>query len=55
MRLLLIWIVNTVTLFVLPRLLDTVQVDSFTTALIAALVLGLVAAERIAASRQAQH
>jgi putative membrane protein len=42
MRLLLIWIVNTVTLFVLPRLLDTVQVDSFTTALTAALVLGLV-------------
>ncbi|MFN5100663.1 MAG: phage holin family protein [Burkholderiaceae bacterium] len=42
MRLLLIWIVNTVTLFVLPRVLDTVQVDSFTTALTAALVLGLV-------------
>ena len=42
MRLLLIWIVNTVTLFVLPRLPDTVQVDSFTTALTAALVLGLV-------------
>jgi putative membrane protein len=42
MRLLLIWLVNTLTLFVLPRLLDTVQVDSFTTALTAALVLGLV-------------
>ena len=42
MRLLLIWIVNTVTLFVLPHLLETVQVDSFTTALTAALVLGLV-------------
>ena len=42
MRLLLIWIVNTVTLFALPHLLETVQVDSFTTALTAALVLGLV-------------
>ncbi|MFM7482903.1 MAG: phage holin family protein [Burkholderiaceae bacterium] len=42
MRLLLIWLVNTLTLSVLPRLLDTVQVDSFTTALTAALVLGLV-------------
>lgn len=42
MRLLLIWLVNTVALFLLPRLLDTVQVDSFTTALTAALVLGLV-------------
>ena len=42
MRLLLIWLVNTLTLFVLPHLLDTVQVDSFTTALTAALVLGLV-------------
>jgi len=42
MRLLLIWLVNTLTLFVLPHLLDTVRVDSFTTALTAALVLGLV-------------
>ncbi len=42
MRLLLIWIVHPVTLIVLPRVLDTVQVDSFTTALTAALVLGLV-------------
>lgn len=42
MRLLLIWLVNTVALFLLPHLLDTVQVDSFTTALTAALVLGLV-------------
>ena len=40
MRLLLIWLVNTFALFILPRLLDTVQVDSFTTALTAALVLG---------------
>jgi putative membrane protein len=42
MRLLLIWLVNTLTLFVLPHLLDTVRVDSFTTVLTAALVLGLV-------------
>ena len=42
MRLLLIWLVNKVALFLLPHLLDTVQVDSFTTALTAALVLGLV-------------
>ncbi len=42
MRLLLIWLINTVTLFALPHLLDSVQVDSLTTALFAALVLGLV-------------
>ena len=42
MRLLLLWLINTVAIFVLPHLLDSVQVDSFTTALIAALVLGLV-------------
>lgn len=42
MRLLLIWLVNTVALFLLPHLLRTVQVDSFTAALTAALVLGLV-------------
>ncbi len=42
MRLLLLWLINTVILFVLPDLLDSVQVDSFTTALTAALVLGLV-------------
>lgn len=42
MRLLLIWLINTVAIFSLPRLLDSVEVDSFTTALFAALVLGLV-------------
>ena len=42
MRLLLLWLINTVAIFALPHLLDSVQVDSFTTALIAAIVLGLV-------------
>ena len=42
MRLLLIWLINTAAIFALPHLLDTVQVDSFTTALFAALILGLV-------------
>jgi putative membrane protein len=42
MRLLLLWLINTVALFALPHLLDSVQVDSFPTALLAALLLGLV-------------
>jgi putative membrane protein len=42
MRLLLIWLINTITLFVLPLILKSVQIDSFTTALVAALVLGLI-------------
>lgn len=42
MRLLILWLINTAAIFVLPHLLDSVQVDSLTTALTAALVLGLV-------------
>lgn len=42
MRLLILWLINTITLFVLPHLLDSVQVDSLSTALLAALLLGLV-------------
>lgn len=42
MRLLLIWLINTAAIFALPYLLDSVQIDSFTTALFAALILGLV-------------
>ncbi len=42
MRLLILWLINTVALFALPHLLDSVQVDSFSTALLAALLLGLV-------------
>ena len=42
MRLLLIWLINTVALFAIPQLLDSVRIDSFSTALLASLVLGLV-------------
>lgn len=42
MRLLALWLINTVALFALPYLLDSVQVDSFSVALLAALLLGLV-------------
>jgi putative membrane protein len=42
MRLLLIWLINTIALFALPWLMDSIQIDSFTTALLAALVLALV-------------
>ena len=42
MRLLLIWLINTAAIFALPHLLDSVQIDSLTSALLAALILGLV-------------
>ena len=42
MPLLLIWLINTLALFALPWLMDSIQIDSFTTALFAALVLALV-------------
>lgn len=42
MRLLLVWLINTLALFALPWLMDSIQIDSFTTALFAALVLALV-------------
>jgi putative membrane protein len=42
MRLLVVWIINAVALFVLPYLMQSIRVENFTTALIAALVLGLV-------------
>ncbi len=42
MRLLILWLINTAALFALPYLLDSVQVDSFSTALLAALLLALV-------------
>ena len=42
MRLLLLWLINTSALFALPWLVDSIQIDSFTTALFAALVLALV-------------
>lgn len=42
MRLLLVWLINTAALFAVPYLLHTVYVDNLGTALIAALLLGLV-------------
>ena len=42
MRLLLLWLINSAALFAIPQLLSSVQIDSFTTALLASLVLGLV-------------
>ena len=42
MRLLLVWLINAVALFALPYVFPWVTVDSFATALLAALVLGLI-------------
>jgi putative membrane protein len=42
MRLLIAWLINAAALFALPYLMDSVRVDSFTVALVAALILGLV-------------
>jgi putative membrane protein len=42
MRLLLVWLINAAALFLLPYIFTSIQVKDFWTALIAALVLGLV-------------
>lgn len=42
MRLLITWIINAAALFAVPYLMQSIQVDNIWTALIAALVLGLV-------------
>ena len=42
MRLLLTWIINAVALIALPYVFSTIHVDSFTTALLVAVVLGFV-------------
>jgi putative membrane protein len=42
MRLILVWLINTVSLIAVAYLMPSISVSSFTTALIAALVLGLV-------------
>lgn len=42
MRVLLVWLINAAALFALPYVFPWVQVDTFGTALVAALVLGLV-------------
>ena len=42
MRLLIVWLINAAALFALPYLMSSIKVDSPVTALIAALVLGLI-------------
>jgi putative membrane protein len=42
MRLLVVWLINALALLALPYLFATIRVDSFYTAMIVALVLGLV-------------
>lgn len=42
MRLLLTWLINAIALFAVPYFMHSVQVQNFTTALIASLVLALV-------------
>jgi putative membrane protein len=42
MRLLLVWLINAAALFLLQYIFPSIQVSSFGTALVAALVLGLV-------------
>ncbi len=41
MRLLLLWLINAVTLLLIPYIMPSVSVDSFFTALVTALILGL--------------
>ena len=42
MKLLLVWLINAAALFALPYIFDSIRVDTFYTALIVALVLGLL-------------
>ena len=42
MRLLIVWIINALSLLALPYLFDSIRVDGFYTAMIVAVVLGLV-------------
>jgi len=42
MRLLITWLINALALLALPYIFTSIHVDTFTTALIAALVLGLI-------------
>lgn len=42
MRLFITWLINAAALFALPYLMQSIRIDSFVTALIAALLLGLV-------------
>lgn len=42
MKLLLVWLINAAALFALPYIFDSIKVESFYTALIVALILGLL-------------
>lgn len=42
MKLLLVWIINALSLLALPYIFSSIRVDSFYTALIVALILGLI-------------
>jgi len=42
MKLLLVWLINAAALFALPYIFDSIKVESFYTALIVALILGLI-------------
>jgi putative membrane protein len=42
MKLLIVWLINALALLALPYLFDSIKIDSFVTAMIVALVLGLV-------------
>jgi len=41
MRWMIVWLINTVSLFAIPYLMSSITIQSFKTALIAALILGL--------------
>ena len=42
MKLLLVWLINAAALFALPYLFDSIRIDTFTTALVVALILSIV-------------
>ena len=42
MKLILVWIINAAALFALPYIFKSIQIDTFTTALIVALILSIV-------------
>lgn len=42
MRLLIVWVINALSLLALPYLFDSIRVDGFYTAMIVAVILGLV-------------
>ena len=42
MKLLLVWLINAAALFALPYMFKSIQIDTFTTALIVALILSIV-------------